>query len=70
MYRTVLGQDLDLYKIREMDSGLGASLEKFVAAYNAWSSGDKSEELLIDGQPLSELCLSYELPGAFFKPIN
>lgn len=47
-----------------MDSGLGISLERFAAAHNAWVAGGRKQPLSIDGQPIEDLCLSFELPGA------
>ena len=66
--RTALGQELDLYNIREMDSGLGISLERFAAAYNTWEAGNKQQPLTIDSQPIEDLCLTFELPGILPLP--
>lgn len=65
--RAVLGQQLDLYNVRDIDTSLGISLEKFVAAHKAWTSSDKLQPLLIDGVSVQDLCLTFELPGDLFS---
>ena len=41
----------------------GASLERLHAAYHAHAAAGGGSPLLVDGCPLEELCLTFELPG-------
>ena len=61
--RAALERPLDLYNIREFDSALGSSLETLYAAHRTWLVGSKSLPMLVDGSPIEDLCLTFELPG-------
>ncbi len=51
--------------MRRFDSQLGQSLEMLAAAHRAWQAGGRrSAEVLVDGQPIKDLCLTFVLPGA------
>ena len=68
LHRIAMGRSVDLYDVRKVDAGLGATLEKLAAA--ASGSGGVSKgamavnPMLVDGCPLEDLCLSFVLPGA------
>ena len=50
--------------MRRFDSQLGQSLEMLAAAHRAWQAGGRSSaEVLVDGQPIKDLCLTFVLPG-------
>ena len=50
--------------MRRFDSGLGQSLEMLAASHRAWQgSGGAAPEVLVDGQPIKDLCLTFVLPG-------
>ncbi|KAK9798991.1 hypothetical protein WJX73_009807 [Symbiochloris irregularis] len=63
-FRIALGQSVDLYDVRKVDEGLGASLEKLKAAHTAWKlQGKLQAPLYIDGSLIEDLCLTFVLPG-------
>ena len=50
--------------MRRFDSQLGQSLEMLAAAHRVWQAGGRmSAEVLVDGQPIKDLCLTFVLPG-------
>ena len=68
--RAALGQPLDLYDIRRVDAAVGATLEKLHIAHKAYQQQTASNKglaslmpMLVDGCPIDELCLTFELPG-------
>jgi hypothetical protein len=61
--RAALGRQLDLYDIRQFDAPLGASLEKLAAAASSHGRRGGRAQLLIDGVPVEDLCLTFVLPG-------
>lgn len=61
--RAAQEQSLDLYNVREVDSALGNSLETLHASHRAWLAGGGQGPLLVDGAPLEDLCLTFQLPG-------
>jgi E3 ubiquitin-protein ligase TRIP12 len=67
-YRLALGGKADVFDLRQVDAGLGASVETlYRAAMTASSCGENDENsegsVVVDGCPLEDLCLTYELPG-------
>lgn len=70
-YRAALGKPLDINDVSRIDPHLGRSLEKMTEALRCYREALKatagpSEEppvLLVDGIQLSDLCLSFTLPG-------
>lgn len=62
-YRLALGRRVGLLDVRRLDPALGASLEKLSAAAAAHEARGGGGPLLVDGCPLQDLCLSFELPG-------
>ena len=55
---------IDLFDVRRFDSQLGQSLEMLAASHQAWQgSGGAAPEVLVDGQPIKDLCLTFVLPG-------
>jgi len=69
-YRALLGKRLALHDISRFDPQLGSTLERLtqaLAASRAAAStvvkGAGSPEILLDGVPLSDLCLTFTLPG-------
>jgi E3 ubiquitin-protein ligase TRIP12 len=69
-YRAALGQPLDLYDIRRVDAPVGATLEKLHVAHKAYQHQTTSNRglaslmpMMVDGCPIEELCLTFELPG-------
>jgi E3 ubiquitin-protein ligase TRIP12 len=69
-YRLALQRRVDLYDIRRLDSSLGASLERLHAAFHAHAAAGGAGPLLVDGVPLEELCLTWELPGYPSYPLH
>ena len=72
-YRLALGRRVDLYDVRRFDPALGASIEKLIAACAAHEApGDvgAAMSLLVDGCPVEDLCLSFELPGYPAYPLH
>lgn len=63
LYRIALGQQVDLYDVRNVDSGLGATLEKLAAAVTAAQQQGHPGAVVVDGVPIEDLCLSFVLPG-------
>lgn len=61
--RVALGRPVDLFSIREFDSAMGTSLETLQASHRAWLKGNKSVPMTVDGAPIEDLCLTFELPG-------
>jgi len=61
-YRIALGQQVDLFDVRHVDAGLGATLEK-IAAASASQQRAGRDALIVDGVPIEDLCLSFVLPG-------
>lgn len=63
--RIALGHSVDLFDVRKVDAGLGATLEKLAAASGAGGGGGRHSAgpLIIDGVPIEDLCLSFVLPG-------
>ncbi len=62
--RIALGQTVDLFDVRKVDAGLGATLEKLAAAAGSVSGGrSRSGPLTVDGCPIEDLCLTFVLPG-------
>ncbi|KAL4435190.1 hypothetical protein ABPG77_001872 [Micractinium sp. CCAP 211/92] len=70
LYRLALQRHVDLYDIRKFDAALGASLERLHAAYHAHAAGGGKGPLLVDGCPLEDLCLTFELPGFPGYPLH
>ncbi|KAL4436702.1 hypothetical protein ABPG75_003841 [Micractinium tetrahymenae] len=70
LYRLALQRHVDLYDIRKFDAALGASLECLHAAYHAHAAGGSKGPLLVDGCPLEDLCLTFELPGFPGYPLH
>ncbi|GAX77476.1 hypothetical protein CEUSTIGMA_g4920.t1 [Chlamydomonas eustigma] len=69
-YRALLGKGLGLHDISRFDPQLGSTLERLTlalaASRTATSStgkGASHPEILLDGVPLSDLCLTFTLPG-------
>ena len=62
LYRALLGKRLDLLDIRRFDPQLGATLERMRGAFAAAAAAGM-EEVMVDGVPLSDLCLTFTLPG-------
>ena len=60
---------IDLFDVRRFDSQLGQSLEMLAAAHRFWQTGGSrsTEEVLVDGQPIKDLCLTFVLPGRVFS---
>eukprot|EP00887_Chlorella_sp_A99_P008099 scaffold12.g8099.t1 len=69
-YRLALGRRVDLHDIRRFDPALGASLEKLAGAAAAHEAAGRVGPLLVDGCPLEDLCLSFELPGYPAYPLR
>ena len=63
MCRAALKQPLDLYNIREIDTGLGKTLETIYASHQAWLKSGGAQPMLVDGARIEDLCLTFELPG-------
>ena len=62
--RAALHWPIDLFDVRRFDSQLGQSLEMLAASHRAWqASGGRAAEVLVDGQPIKDLCLTFVLPG-------
>lgn len=55
-------QPLDLLSLSEVDSSLGATLEKLQAA-SQQSQAAAGGPMLVDGVPIEDLCLTFVLPG-------
>lgn len=60
--RIALGQQVDLFDVRHVDAGLGATLEKIAAASASQQRAGRNA-LIVDGVPIEDLCLSFVLPG-------
>lgn len=60
---------MDLFDVRRVDAGLGATLEKLAAASGfsggggGGGRGSHAGPLTVDGVPIEDLCLSFVLPG-------
>jgi E3 ubiquitin-protein ligase TRIP12 len=59
---------VDLFDVRRVDAGLGATLEKLAAASGfggggGGGRGSHAGPLTVDGVPIEDLCLSFVLPG-------
>jgi len=61
-YRLALGRKVDLYDVRAVDRGLGATLERLAAAHGA-AAASGGGPIIVDGCPIEDLCLSFVLPG-------
>jgi len=63
--RIALGRTVDLFDVRKVDAGLGATLEKLAAAAGTSGSGGRGHAgpLTVDGVPIEDLCLAFVLPG-------
>ena len=62
--RAALHWPIDLFDVRRFDSQLGQSLEMLAASHRAWQgSAGAAPEVLVDGQPIKDLCLTFVLPG-------
>ena len=62
--RAALHWPIDLFDVRRFDSQLGQSLEMLAASHRAWqASAGRAAEVLVDGQPIKDLCLTFVLPG-------
>lgn len=62
--RAALRQPIDLFDVRRFDAQLGQSLEMLAAAHRAWQAGGRrAAGVLVDGQALKDLCLTFVLPG-------
>ena len=62
--RAALHWPIDLFDVRRFDSQLGQSLEMLAASHRAWQgSAGSAPEVLVDGQPIKDLCLTFVLPG-------
>jgi len=63
--RIALGRTVDLFDVRKVDAGLGATLEKLAAAAGASGTGGRGHAgpLTVDGVPIEDLCLAFVLPG-------
>ncbi|PSC70280.1 E3 ubiquitin-ligase UPL3-like isoform A [Micractinium conductrix] len=70
LYRLALQRHVDLYDIRKFDAALGSSLERLHAAYHAHAAAGGRGPLLVDGCPLDDLCLTFELPGQPAYPLH
>ena len=58
---------MDLFDVRRVDAGLGATLEKLAAASGftggGTGRGSHAGPLTVDGVPIEDLCLSFVVPG-------
>ena len=54
---------MDLFDVRKVDAGLGATLEKLAAAAGGGGGRGGGGPLTVDGVPIEDLCLSFVLPG-------
>ena len=69
LYRALLGKRLDMLDVGRVDPQLGATLQRMkaalaAAATTAGGSGRRAtDEIMLDGVPLSDLCLTFTLPG-------
>ena len=66
--RAILGKRLDLLDVSRFDPQLGSTLERMQGALSAHAAataaaGGSGGELLLDGVPISDLCLTFTLPG-------
>ena len=48
----------------------GVSLERLHAAYHAHAAGGGTGPLLVDGCPIEDLCLTFQLPGYPQYPLH
>lgn len=62
-YRLVLGRKVDLFDLRRIDPGMGASLEKLHAAQVSHVARGAQGLITLDGATVEDLCLSFVLPG-------
>lgn len=62
-YRAAMGAQVDLYDISSFDPQLGGSLEKLYTAWKKYQAGGCRGRLMLDGCDISDLCLSFTLPG-------
>ena len=69
LYRALLGKRLDIVDISRFDPQLGATLQQMKAALVATvspdsvSRGEPAAEVKLYGVPVSDLCLTFTLPG-------
>jgi E3 ubiquitin-protein ligase TRIP12 len=68
-HRAALGKAVDLRDISRFDPSLGASLDKLHRALHDWRAAGSKGPLLVDGVALSDLCLTFTLPGHHSYPL-
>ena len=66
-YKIVMKRHVGLYDVRFVDQALGSNLEKLYAA--TCSSGTVDGQVLLDGCPVEDLCLTFVYPGEEYLEI-